>query len=518
MRKNNKLILGMVGVTAVIILVYLLIMGNNEELIVSTSVKESQETVQVLSEETEENPLEISIGMWDAQRDLVGDDLQKLVEEKFNIKLVPVPVTYMNWMDEFQKMAATRELPDIISHDIVGTVTYKTWIEQELVQKIPNDLTKYPNLESYMKQDYQSYFRDEQGDIYCIPRITYQKEEMWALDRCVIIRTDWLDKLGLEMPQSFEEFENVLKLFVTEDPDGNGLDDTCGLSIANVNLFETIYLSIFPELANVEKGWIKEDGKWMPVYCSKKTGEALSYAKRLYDLGLLDSEFAYQSSTDGRAKFAEGKSGAVATQWMDMAILWDEFNPNREITQVAKVMRPWPAEDGNRYRFTSSLHWSESYINRDISNEKLEKILQLYDYLLSDEFGELLEEYPLNENPSADLLSVMVEWNQELEYENRGKYKGRFSQETLRYANDELAWFVNNTKRLDYNWNIIFMDTEHKNKLPSYGAVQDEMVKVMVGNEDAEDAWEKALSQLKEQTPLDQTIEEVTRIAEKNGW
>ena len=39
----------------------------------------------------------------------------------------------------------------------------------------------------------------------------------------VTIRKDWLDNLGLEQPETIDDFENVLKEFTTGDPDNNGV-------------------------------------------------------------------------------------------------------------------------------------------------------------------------------------------------------------------------------------------------------------------------------------------------------
>ena len=43
--------------------------------------------------------------------------------------------------------------------------------------------------------------------------------------RAFWIRTDWLDKLGLEVLQTVEEYEIVLRAFKTQDPNGNGEAD-----------------------------------------------------------------------------------------------------------------------------------------------------------------------------------------------------------------------------------------------------------------------------------------------------
>lgn len=462
--------------------------------------------------------LDISLSFWDVADYLQNDALQKQLEDQFNVTFVPVNVTYMNWTEEFLKMAVSNTLPDIICHDIIGTSTYSTWVEQGLIRPIPKDLSAWPNLEAYLSQDYNDFFRDDTGTLYCIPRITYDAEDMWALDRCIIVRKDWLDTLGLSMPRSFEEFETMLSLFVNNDPDRNGLDDTTGLGIANMNTLEAMYLSIFPEFSNVERGWIQENGLWMPVYCSEKAGRALACAKDIYDKNLLDYDFAYQGSKDARINFALGKSGAVASQYLDLAKEWEKYNPGSDITEHVAIMHPWPAEDGKTYRFTTSLHWSETYLNHNLSEEKYSRILDLYDYLLSDAFTQVLEEHPVSAYPSAYIFGRLARWDQTLSYENKGVYIGQYSENALAYANQELDWYRRNTTRVDYNWDVIFLTSRYKNQLPSYKEIQNEMIKVILGTGDAETDWQKALDSLREKTTLNQAIAEVTAIAGERGW
>jgi putative aldouronate transport system substrate-binding protein len=45
----------------------------------------------------------------------------------------------------------------------------------------------------------------------------------------LVIRKDWLDKLGLQMPTTIDELFAVAKAFTEKDPDGNGKNDTYGL-------------------------------------------------------------------------------------------------------------------------------------------------------------------------------------------------------------------------------------------------------------------------------------------------
>ena len=44
------------------------------------------------------------------------------------------------------------------------------------------------------------------------------------------IRQDWLEKLELDVPTTMEELYDVMVAFRDQDPDGNGVDDTVGMS------------------------------------------------------------------------------------------------------------------------------------------------------------------------------------------------------------------------------------------------------------------------------------------------
>ena len=58
-----------------------------------------------------------------------------------------------------------------------------------------------------------------EGRIYMIPNVlTYPL--------CSgMIRQDWLDELGLSMPETQDELVEVLKAFRDQDPNGNGIAD-----------------------------------------------------------------------------------------------------------------------------------------------------------------------------------------------------------------------------------------------------------------------------------------------------
>lgn len=58
------------------------------------------------------------------------------------------------------------------------------------------------------------------GQIYAVPRPTGSAS--WG----VISNDEWLEKLGVDMPTTPEEAYEYGKLVATQDPDGNGKNDT----------------------------------------------------------------------------------------------------------------------------------------------------------------------------------------------------------------------------------------------------------------------------------------------------
>ena len=202
-----------------------------------------------------------------------------------------------------------------------------------------------------------------------------------------------------------------------------------------------------------------------------------------------------------------------------------------------EILPSFAASDGQRYRFTTSLHWSESYFGANVYDEKMRVILSLYDWLLSDEFltvyrhglqgvdweekegviAEIRHISPSREYASLPIFAHLVEWHQDEQYEDTEFNALSYGERTLAYARERLAWFRENTVRVNYNYEIVFMSTPAKNSLVYNSVAQQEMAKVIMGTESALTAWPKALNQLMESTTLSAAIGEVTREANALG-
>jgi len=71
------------------------------------------------------------------------------------------------------------------------------------------------------------------GRLYAIPAIASGLSSAYVL----WVRTDWLENLGLALPETVDDMMAIAEAFTTQDPDGDGVDDTYGLAVYK-DLFE----------------------------------------------------------------------------------------------------------------------------------------------------------------------------------------------------------------------------------------------------------------------------------------
>ncbi|NLB38404.1 MAG: extracellular solute-binding protein, partial [Clostridiales bacterium] len=138
-----------------------------------------------------------------------------------------------SYADRRNVILASGDLPDIIYVSDTGAL-YTQWSRDGLFL----DLTEYlnetdmPNAFKVLTEEelfaVKVQLEDGSTGIFSLPRV---QTKPWD---CFIYRGDWLDKLGLEVPRTPQEFVDTMLAFTTQDPDGNGVDDTYGWSYNTV--------------------------------------------------------------------------------------------------------------------------------------------------------------------------------------------------------------------------------------------------------------------------------------------
>ena len=157
------------------------------------------------------------------------------------------------------------------------------------------------------------------------------------------LRQDWLDKLGLKAPTTYDEYINVLRAFVNDDPDGNGKKDTMGVTAAGIMSAEAPFTNYLPEFwQNAYPDFYqKEDGTWVDGFSEQATADALQRLKDAYAEGLIDMEVTTNKTSSCRDKYYAGQVGAF-TYWAGKwaATIDDnlkQVNPTGSIGGIAPI-------------------------------------------------------------------------------------------------------------------------------------------------------------------------------------
>lgn len=180
------------------------------------------------------------------------------------------------------------------------------------------DLTDYvnedymPNLMKLINDDpeIKSMISSADGKIYTLPQINGLEGS--PLESPIWINKAWLDKLGLGIPTTIDEFTAVLRAFKTGDPNGNGVQDEIPYLVSTANEFyslEAIYGCWGMAFKNGElDGFCGiKDGKVYFGPTQEAYKEAVAYQAMLYQEGLMWSEVFTASASTASAKLTSDR-------------------------------------------------------------------------------------------------------------------------------------------------------------------------------------------------------------------
>ncbi|WJH36557.1 extracellular solute-binding protein [Paenibacillus sp. CC-CFT747] len=158
----------------------------------------------------------------DASKDFV----KKAIDEKFNVDLkIEAAVNSPEREAKLAVKLASGDAPAIFTPGTTGGVKFQNDGLTTDAEKFLNEKTA-PNYFKWVKpSEFKGYRLEGLTGRVPIPFARTQYVSYY-------IRQDWLDKLGLKAPTTYDEYVNVLKAFTNNDPDGNGKKDTYGFSAA----------------------------------------------------------------------------------------------------------------------------------------------------------------------------------------------------------------------------------------------------------------------------------------------
>jgi len=223
-------------------------------------------------------------------------------KEKTGIELKITQLVHNQYYEKLNLQFVSNQIPDVLE---IGGTALTNYANKGALY----DMTKLVENSKVLSKVDKKYADSLKvnGKIYAFPlqggggTITY-------------LRKDWLDKCGLKVPTTYDEFIAVLKAF-KELPDANGKKtnipySAAGLISDDASVPASMYVREFYQDAVPD--FTKVNGKWVDGMLEPNMKEALNRMKTAYADGLIDKEIITNKTSSVRDKFNAGKVGAIS--------------------------------------------------------------------------------------------------------------------------------------------------------------------------------------------------------------
>lgn len=325
--------------------------------------------------------------------DINANEFTKWYEDKTNIHIDWTVLPGSAVKEKIQVLLAGGDLPDVFMNGGINDTLGVAYAAQGAFLPLDDLIEKYaPNVKKMLKEKpfLLDYMRTPNGKIYSLTGLTevlhtYMPKKMW-------INKPWLDRLGLSVPTTTEEFYQVLKAFKTRDPNGNGKQDEIPFAAAN-SANNEVECFIMQSFLFYEKGvyLTVENGKIQFTADRPEFKEGIRYLKKLFDEGLLAPESFTQDRKPLTALVEDpggARIGAIP------ALYWGHFSVDNGPSGRYKEYVPVPVlkgPEGKAIAFTRAAgSWGSNLITSKCKNP--EAAMRWFDWFFDTE-GAMKEGY-----------------------------------------------------------------------------------------------------------------------------
>lgn len=227
-------------------------------------------------------------------------------EDYSGVKVKYINVPSSGWADAFQLSIMNGDLPDVYLYDFDSTEV-DICAEYDAIIPLNELIENYaPNIKAYLEAnpEIKKTITNPDGDIYSLFCDSYSvgeayKQKLW-------VNRNWLDKYtaetGKSMPETTEDFKNMLLFFKNNDMNGNGKSDEIPFmgctGVDGINYLANAFIPCNSS-SNGFGCVVDENGNCDFAYNKEDFREALKYINDLYNNGLI-SDQTFTISTDER--------------------------------------------------------------------------------------------------------------------------------------------------------------------------------------------------------------------------
>ncbi|GHV52773.1 sugar ABC transporter permease [Spirochaetia bacterium] len=277
------------------------------------------------------------------------------------------------------------KLPDLLNPGTYGTIPLK---DEGAIIALDDLLQKYgQNILKAVGPDRMAHWREADGHIYTIAGIVdIPGSYSW------MIRKDWLDKVNLKEPATWDEWVTVWRAFRDNDMNGDG-DKSNEIPVALDKDGERSLAALlwaFGIRSSVDTQFCVYNNRYIPVYEHPRYPDFLKAVAGLYKEGILDREFSTRSQAELFTLMDSGLCGSTMT-WAERASISTTTNRQGGSPQAFwRTIAPPKGPFGDQN--IQARDWKQAGVSITTAAEKAgkaEAIVRFYDYWFSDKGIEL---------------------------------------------------------------------------------------------------------------------------------
>ncbi|MCD7862363.1 MAG: extracellular solute-binding protein [Lachnospiraceae bacterium] len=324
----------------------------------STGETTASESTEEVAETVVEKPEKISWMVHDGLSEENGTD--QWVEEFESLTGIDMDLQVVSNNEYYELLElafASDEVPDVfdLDADHYGTYASKGAIA---------DLTELlQNSEMYEKLDEELLSAFEMGGKY------YGLARATAGGSVTYARQDWLDRVGMDIPTTYDEFIDMLRAFRDEI-------EECVVPLTAAGLTTPTYLPEFLQGANMNI--TKVDGVWVDGMLEDNMVTALGNLQSAYAEGLIDMEIVTNSTSNCRDQLYAGTVGVFnywnGTWYTRLKQGLAENFPDAELVAI-------PAIEGSNYLYQTISVWC---INGQLDDDTVASLFKYFLEYMND--------------------------------------------------------------------------------------------------------------------------------------
>ncbi len=246
------------------------------------------------------------------------------------------------------RMASANDLPDFANLTHLDDTTALNLANQGTLIPINEILEKGDGTaKNFLEQEVPFVIgvcTASDGNMYWLPNVTQRTTyggELGSTCMVIMIRQDWLDKVGMEAPTTAEEFVTVMKAFRDQDVNGSGVaDEILAFDPSNFANGIAQWFGLGSDLTTINLTTQEVVSPWY----QDGVKEYFTYLNRLVNEGILDPSLIGATTSDLQdQKMAENKVGATYSYAMQA---WLEPSVNADTEVYYQPIAALQAVDG----------------------------------------------------------------------------------------------------------------------------------------------------------------------------